>query len=280
MIIITKATVYSRDLRYKEMMMESMIKLPDDIFRLELLQYLTVDDIVNLDNACMNHKYRPQLMDKISGVILLGDQDTSIKASLFEWLGMRRIYLFKMLFVVSDFTLTPSSIENNYMDQFRYTQHVFMRGPIRDDMAIFIISHCPCLSSIDIGDCYSYLHPKISDLTLHSIAENSTGLQSLSLSYCWETTDTGLITISKHCSNLLLLHNTNNFFQLTDASIISISTHCTRLQSLDLGRCRKITDACIMSISSHCHALQSLNLEHCTQITDASICYFVASSQI
>ena len=56
---------YSRDLRYKEMKMESMIKLPEDMFRLELLPYLTVDDIVNLDNACMNHKYRPQLLEKI-----------------------------------------------------------------------------------------------------------------------------------------------------------------------------------------------------------------------
>ena len=88
-------TVYSKDLRYKEtMMMEYMIKLlPDDIFRQELLPYLTVQDIVNLDNACINHKYRPQLMEKISGVILPGGEDKYMKASLFEWLGVRRIYL-------------------------------------------------------------------------------------------------------------------------------------------------------------------------------------------
>ena len=92
MIIITKTTIYSRDLRYKEMMMDSMMKLPDDMFRLELLPYLTVDDIVKLDSACINHKYRSQLLDKISGVILLGDKDTSMEASLFKWLGMRRIY--------------------------------------------------------------------------------------------------------------------------------------------------------------------------------------------
>ena len=36
------------------------MKLPDYIFKLEILQYLTVDDIVSLDSACMNHKYRPQ----------------------------------------------------------------------------------------------------------------------------------------------------------------------------------------------------------------------------
>ena len=96
MITIFITTVYSRDLRYKEMMMESMIKLPDDIFRQELLPYLIVQDIVNLDNACMNHEYRPQLLDKISGVILLGDKDKSIKASIFKWLEIRKIYWINM----------------------------------------------------------------------------------------------------------------------------------------------------------------------------------------
>jgi hypothetical protein len=42
-----------------------MLNLPDDMFRAEILQYLTVHDVVKLDNACMNHIYRPQLMEKI-----------------------------------------------------------------------------------------------------------------------------------------------------------------------------------------------------------------------
>jgi hypothetical protein len=151
MITIIITTVYSRDLRYKEMMMESMMKLPDDMFRQEFLTYLTVQGIVNLDNACMNHKYRPQLLAKIDGVILRGDKDNSMKASLFKWLGMRRSYLIIMMIVASDFYLHPSSIENDYMDQFRYAQHVVMRGPLIDDMVIFILSHCPCLLSIGIS---------------------------------------------------------------------------------------------------------------------------------
>jgi len=57
-------------------MMESLMKLPDDIFNQEILQYLTIDNIVKLDNACMNHEYRPQLLEKIDSVTLLGDQYT------------------------------------------------------------------------------------------------------------------------------------------------------------------------------------------------------------
>ena len=60
-----------------------MMKLPDDMFRLELLPYLTVYDIVKIDNACMNHNYRPQLLEKIDGVILPGDNDECMKADTF-----------------------------------------------------------------------------------------------------------------------------------------------------------------------------------------------------
>jgi len=254
------------------MMMESMIKLPDDIFRQEILQYLTLDNIVNLDNACMNHKYRPELLEKIDGVILIGDKTKSMKASLFKWLGMRRIYLIYMNVLFKDYRfyeISSSSMKTDYDDQFRYTQHIILRGPIRDDIAIFIISHCPCLLSMDIGD-YNRPDPLVTDHTLQSIAEHCTGLQSLSLSDCREITDTGLIAISKHCYKLENL-KVDCCDRITDASIISISIHCIGLQSLNLVECRLISDISIISISNYCTGLQSLNLEGCHQITDATI---------
>jgi hypothetical protein len=250
-----------------------MMKLPDYIFKLEILQYLTVDDIVSLDSACMNHKYRPQLLEKINGVILLGDEDDEyMEASLFIWLGIRRIYLIEMNLRFEDNTSFSSSIENNYVDQFRYTQYVFTRGSIRDDMAIFILSHCSCLLSIIISSIdYEFsADPQITDHTLQSIAEHCAGLQSLTLNCCREITDTGLTTISEHCPHLQSF-KVDTCDQLTDATIISISTHCTGLQSLNLRKCRKITDASIISISTHCSGLQSLTLQGCDQITDASI---------
>jgi len=254
----------SRDQRYKRIVMKYLMKLPDDIFRQELLPYLTVHDIVRLDIACMNHQYRPQLLEKISGVILIGDKDESMKESLYKWLGIRRIYWINMNL---DFNwLTLSSIENNYVDQFRHTQHVGMVGLITD-IVMFIISQCTCLQSIDISNNYDF---QITDDTLQSIAEHCTGLQSLSLNYCREITDTGLITISEYCPNLLSLE-VYNCDQITDASIISISTHCTGLQLLNLGRCLQIRDASIISISTYCTGLQSLHLLGCHLITDASI---------
>ena len=155
------------------MMVELMMKLPDDMFRLELLPFLTVDDIVKLDSACMNHKYRPQLLEKINGVILLGDKDEYMKASLFIWLGMRRIYLINMNLDFDYFSSSLLSIL--FMDQFRYTQHLIMRGLIRDNMAIFIISHCSYLLSIDISESYDDESSfQVTDRTLQLIAEHCT----------------------------------------------------------------------------------------------------------
>jgi len=211
----------------------------------------------------MNHKYRPQLLEKISGVIIIGDKDESMKASLFKWLGMRRIYWINMNL---DFNiLTPSNIENKYVDQFKYIQHVAMRGTIRDDIAMFILSHSPCLQSIGISGFY-LSDPQITDQTLQLIAEHFTGLQSLYLSRCREITDTGLITISEHCPNLqsMKVHLCD---QITDASIILISTHCTELHLID---CANISDASIISISEKCTELKRLSVSY-TSITDASL---------
>ena len=53
--------------------MMCMMKLPDDMFRKDLLPYLTLRDLGRLDNMCMNHEYRPLVLDKMRGVILMGD---------------------------------------------------------------------------------------------------------------------------------------------------------------------------------------------------------------
>ena len=73
------------------------MKLPVDMFKLEMLPYLTVHDRVRLDNAFMNHEYRPQFLEKISGGILRGDNVTYLKGVLLEWLHLRSIYLINVV---------------------------------------------------------------------------------------------------------------------------------------------------------------------------------------
>ena len=132
--------------------MKLMMKLPDDIFRHMLLPYLTLRDLGRLDNMCMNHEYRPQVLDKIRGVIIMGDgEDPCMSASLFRWLGLRGIYVCRMRFIDDDDVIDaiPILLQNDYADQFRYTQHVEMRGrSIRDASIISISTYCTGLQSL------------------------------------------------------------------------------------------------------------------------------------
>lgn len=75
-----------------------------NILRKQLLPYMTLDDIGRIDNAFINHTYRPQLLKKLKGVILFGDKDKAISLLAFEWLGRRQIYCVNMhLFIPIDY---------------------------------------------------------------------------------------------------------------------------------------------------------------------------------
>jgi len=87
-------------------------------------------------------------------------------------------------------SVTPSSIENKYVDQFKYST------------------------------CY-----QITDASIISISTHCTGLQSLHLVGCGQITVACIISISTHCTGLQSL-NLGNCVQITDISIISISKKC------------------------------------------------------
>ena len=70
-----------------------ILNLPDDIFKHELLQYLTLYDIAIFDTAIINHIYRPQFLNKISEVTLKDNINIykfNIKL-LYKWLIIRKI---------------------------------------------------------------------------------------------------------------------------------------------------------------------------------------------
>jgi len=51
---------------------KKLIELPDDVFTYHVLHYLRIIDLVNLDNACMNHIYRNQILNKLNGILFEG----------------------------------------------------------------------------------------------------------------------------------------------------------------------------------------------------------------
>ena len=192
------------------MMMGCLMNLPVDMFKLELLPYFTVHDIVRLDSAFMIHEYRPQLLDKISGVILRGDNVTYLKGLLLELLYMIRISLINVAL----------SHHLNYLDIFKYTEHI-------------VIKDSSLLSQRENGgrSCYFSNNIYISETELIAVCEQCI------IENCWGIVNRCIILISTQLTGLVYLHLGQCGTFITDVSIISISTHCTRLLSLYLGDC-------------------------------------------
>ena len=70
-----------------------IFNLPCDIFKHELLQYLTLYDIAIFDTAIINHIYRPKLLNKISEITFsenINIYKFNIKL-LYKWLIIRKI---------------------------------------------------------------------------------------------------------------------------------------------------------------------------------------------
>ena len=75
--------------------MQLLNEIPASVFHQQLSKFLTIDDVVELDNACLNHLYRPSLLKNIKGMILKGEEITMSKG-LFIWVGKRNIYLMNL----------------------------------------------------------------------------------------------------------------------------------------------------------------------------------------
>lgn len=274
--------------------MKYLLRLPDDMFRQDLMPYLIVDDIVVFDTACINHKYRNHLLEKFDGLILFQDcEDTpNVSLSLFKWLGKRRIYLRSMRFDYYPLQALHEMMnsQHGYKNQFKYLEHLICEdrpSPFSssssstedkeeeeednegsesyDDGVIAIFNRCPGLQSLTLHGAYCTTLSRVTPM-VHNLKE----LRSLNIDNAYVITDSVIVSISKHCIQLQFIV-LSNCYNLTDNSIVSIAHYCKKIQSLKLKNCNKLTDASFVALSMSSRSLQSLKLDWCPNITDAAI---------
>ena len=73
-------------------MIVKILDLPDDVFKRHLIRYLTVSDIIIIDNSILNHHYRILILKNLEYIILIGDLNMSLQSSLLLWLINRKIF--------------------------------------------------------------------------------------------------------------------------------------------------------------------------------------------
>lgn len=118
---------------------------------------------------------------------------------------------------------------------------------------------------------------KVTDESMISLATNCHLLERLDIRGC-DVTDTGIISISKHCIGLLDCSIANSdASKLSDTSIISLATNCKLLQSLSIYESPGITDLSLLALAIHSRHLKIIDINDCENVTEACWDYLDSS---
>lgn len=136
---------------------------------------------------------------------------------------------------------------------------------ITDTGIISISINCRGLLTLFIPE-----YIKVTDNSMLSLAANCHLLQQLDVRGC-DVTDTGIITISKHCTGLLHCSLANSdASKLSDTSIISLATNCKLLQSLYIYQSPGITDLSLLALAIHSrNNLEVVDFTECDNVSNA-----------
>lgn len=277
--------------------MNKLITLPNDVLKHEIMQYLTVHDIVILDNSCLNHKYRIELMKVFHGIILIGTKHEDISI-FFHWLIIKEIFMkniyikhnSSLLFTLNDKFLTY--VQNFHLDNLKYIncninrckRHCFKynvsyinyqclnKCKINNNFVVNLYKW-KSLISLQLMDCSS-----VTDNIMKQITKNCFSLLHLSLCSGSLLTNDSLKYILDNNNKLHSL-NLSYLPLITDEIIILILSNSNMtINSLIFDSCPNITNNCIQYISTYCNKLNSLEIINSMNISSALLINLVNNS--
>ena len=274
--------------------MQGLTKTPDSIFRHFISKYLTLYDVVNLDNASLNHEHRPVLLSKIEGMVLEG-KNIIMNLDLHVWIRKRKIHLQCMLLdrskggmfyqyiwkLIDDFSYEHLDSFHFRGDGIATTTELSMTYYIAQLIIMYVLEKSLNLRHLVIEDC-SFEDDYVTGFA-GKHCPNLESFESSNSSYLKDEAIISLATSKQRILNVDSGINDSGIYTgllrlvvgfcllLTDASIISIAIHCPKLQYLDVSGCEKLTDASLIPISTNCASLEILKLSH-TTLSNEGLC--------
>lgn len=277
--------------------MDYFLAIPDDLFKYQLITYMNIIDICSIDNATRCHKYREQLLDKFSNIIIQDLDDFKINnnvidcspmsISFLQWLAKRSIFLKNFSFSLSSSSLSSYHIfvkkirnilyvKNNNI--FKHTSKLSISFNPNEtyfgdgnEFISAISCYCIQLEVISIYDC-----DMIIDNSIITIVTHCTKLKSIILDSCYDITDASLVAISLHCPRIQHLHLYRNQ-NITDVGILSIINHCSILISIEVDSCTYLSDISMNAIAKNCPHLEVLDIGYCPNISNEAIVHLIKS---
>ena len=197
---------------------------PTDVLSFELIPYLTLLDLTQLDIALTNICLRPQLLE-VYPSLRLEHTKKGVDMRQLTWFMDRSIRLSNVA-LMQDLSLEE------------------------------ILEVATLLGSAQTTTLNVPGNKNITDV---AETQGCPALTSLDLSKCRNITDAGVVALSQNCPALttLVLSGCRN---ITDAGVVALSQGCPALTTLYLSGCRNITDAGVVALTQGCPALTIVGL--------------------
>ena len=145
---------------------------------------------------------------------------------------------------------------------------------VTDTSVTALANNCSGLTTISLHSCSN-----ITDASVVALAEHCPGLTKIDLGYCRNITDTSVMVLAKRFPMLTTiggwLFKTDTSvefgYNTTDRFATAIVENFRILTAISLNDCSKITDTGVTAIADNCPGLSVISLRNCSNITDASV---------
>lgn len=201
-----------------------LLNLPLDLYR-ELLRYLELEDIVELDRALLNHQLREAYLSSLSGNVIHSTPDYSAFESMLPWLMKRNVLSCEV-----EHRDSPDDRIRQYIIQSKEVLQILYLTQVKES-DLQQIGPCPKLKFVAL--CHS---PHLTESGVEYFLRNNSQLEALSIS-----------------------QNP----QLSNGIIETIINACPHIRHLDLSRCSWVSDATLDLIEKSTLKLRSLHILGC-----------------
>lgn len=236
-------------------MLNLVLQLPGEVFKVHLIQYLCLKDTCRLVKASCNYRQVNELTKLLSHTVLIGSSTRHLNSEEIFW--MRQMDISLQTIVIS-----------------RHMTHIgvaaILDGPVQNATQSLSFQHCykfnmqslnlalqkfPQLKKLDLSDYCS-----INDEAIINVCSNCLMLVSIAIKGCNRVSDQAIVTIANNCKSLEYL-DISNCTDVTDNAIVHVANNCAYLTTLRVKNC-KIDGKGIIAVAQKCKYLHTLDVSH------------------
>lgn len=230
-----------------------LFDIPDDLFQALIFAFMTLLDIVTLDNAVLNHRDRVSILSKYEKMLWMQPINIDKYLDITRWMRSRGIIPVNLC-IFNKVVRTDDHTASLLMYCTTHLKRLKIRNVVDCDESDKIFSH---LSTFSLGlTCVDLYRVFLNNEIVEWMLRSCKCLDSLTIQSCSLRNE---ITMVESCTALKVLSFCDTS-TLTDRSFRSLIKCCPNLQSLNIQNCHQLTNEAWRLIGEHCPHLTSINL--------------------